>query len=344
MSEVGLRQAPDFGIQEHQLQPPLPEAGSQQVLVLIPLCRKGDRASVERHLKTGASLEEVDIEGNTPLHVAVEAPRNELATVQCLLEHGANVNASNFINAAPLHYVCLRKGNHRSIANILLESGAEIDRPTLTGKTPLHFACEEQQPELVEVLCMFSANTNLIDVDGNTPMHLALAKAGGRDTVKRQILEHLLSASAKPQVANSRGLQPLHLACAGGHIRCAQMLMEQQADPQVLTLKGETALHLACRSNQSEVVQLLVQCCPSSLDLPDAEGNTALHLCALVGGLDSAVLLIRAGADTSLRNHQRKTAFDLSKIRGSDLDSTHNQDLMQVLKESRHAGGTCRQS
>lgn len=51
-------------------------------------------------------MEEVDIEGNTPLHVAVEAgvaeadaksslafqpsleaPRNEIATVSCLLEH-----------------------------------------------------------------------------------------------------------------------------------------------------------------------------------------------------------------------------------------------------------------
>eukprot|EP00438_Fugacium_kawagutii_P029012 Skav204726 [mRNA] locus=scaffold1549:227647:232804:+ [translate_table: standard] len=99
----------------------------------------------------------------------------------------ADPNVQNYIGAAPLHYVCLRKSNWRGIANLLLENGANIDCQTFAGKSALHFAAEHQLPELVEVLCMFGADTNLLDV-------------GGRDTVKKQILEHLVGASACLQV------------------------------------------------------------------------------------------------------------------------------------------------
>eukprot|EP00420_Gonyaulax_spinifera_P026247 CAMPEP_0197901240 /NCGR_PEP_ID=MMETSP1439-20131203/50896_1 /TAXON_ID=66791 /ORGANISM="Gonyaulax spinifera, Strain CCMP409" /LENGTH=446 /DNA_ID=CAMNT_0043522201 /DNA_START=82 /DNA_END=1419 /DNA_ORIENTATION=- len=311
---------------------------SDKPLVIIPLCRKGDRAGIEKQVQAGATVCETDIEGNTPLHVSVQAPKNEIATVQCLLENGANVNVVNYIGAAPLHYVCLRDRNHRGIANILLENGAEIDRVTLAGKSPLHFACEKQLPELVEVLCLFAANTNLQDFEGNTPMHLAIAKDGGRDTVKHQILEHLIAHQAEVQVPNLQGLVPLHVACRAGCVRCVQLLMERSANVQALTSRQETCLHLACLGNHAEVTQLVVQANPPCVDAMDAEGNTALHICATVGGFDCAALLLRSGADTNVKNLQKRTAFDVAKIRGTDLNSTHNPDLVQLLKDAKKGG------
>lgn len=312
-------------------------------LVIIPLCRKGDRVGIEKQLQRGASVHETDIEGNTPLHVAAQAPKNEIATVQCLLEHGASVNAVNYLGAAPLHYVCLRERNHRGIANILLENGAEIDQQTLAGKSPLHFACEKQLPELVEVLCLFSANTNLQDCEGNSPMHLALAKEQGRDTVKRQILEHLIASQAEAHMANKQGLVPVHIACQAGCIRCTQLLLEQQVDVQALNNRRETCLHLACRGGHAAVAQLLVVAAPQLVDASDAEGNTALHLCAMVGGFDCAAVLLRTGADVNLKNVQKRTAADLAKIRGNDLSSTHSPELEQLLKDAKK-NGSCRQS
>lgn len=312
-------------------------------LVIIPLCRKGDRAGIEKQLQAGATVHETDVEGNTPLHVAVEAPKNEIATVQCLLENGADANAMNYIGATPLHYVCLRKTNYRGVANILLENGAQINQATVAGKTALHFACENQLPELVEVLCLFGADVNLADVEGNTPGHLTLLREGGRDTVKKQILEHLATYSASYVYANLQGLTPLHLACTSGYIRCAQYLINRDSPVTVVTQRGQNGLHLACLNSHAEVAQLILQVCPGAVNMPDAEGNTPLHCCASVGSLDCAVLLLKAEADTNLRNIHKKTAFDMAKIRGTDLNNTHNPELVQVLKDAKK-GGSCKMS
>lgn len=313
-------------------------------LVLIPLCRKGDRAAIERHLQAGTgSVAEVDCEGNTPLHVAVEAPKNEIATVQCLLENGADINAVNYLGATPLHYVCLRKSNYRGIANILLEHGAAINSQTLAGKTPLHFSCEQQIPELVEVLCLFGSEPNLVDVESNSSVHFTLSKSGGRDTVKRQILEQLLNSGTGFQSPNLEGLMPVHLAARGGYIRCVQLLVEWQADATALTGRGETALHLSAKANYPEVTQILLQAYPQLVDLADAEGNTALHCCAASGSLDCAILLMRMGASPGLQNRHGKTAFDIAKTRGTDLNNTHSPELEQMLKDAQK-GGNCTQS
>lgn len=322
--------------------PPLRPSTSQD-LVLIPLCRKGDRAGIEAAIQRGASIEEVDIEGNTPLHVAVEAPRNEIATVSCLLENMANPNVQNYMGAAPLHYVCLRKSNWRGIANLLLENGADIDCQTFGGKSALHFAAEHQLPELVEVLCLFGADANLLDAKANTAMHLALAKVGGRDTVKKQILEQLVSASACFQVHNLSGLAPLHLACSTGAIRCVQFLIESGSDILATTAAGESGLHLACASGFAEVVQLFIHHAFRLIDVQDASGNTPLHVAAAEGHLECALILLRNGAEVDLKNNQSLTAYEVSTAKGQDLASRHNPELMQVLREAQKEKG-CRQS
>lgn len=311
--------------------------------VLIPLCRRGDRAGIERQLRSGETVEETDAEGNTPLHVAVEAPRNEMATVQVLLANGARANAVNYIGAAPLHYVCLRRGNYRGVASILLENGAAINLQTVAGKSPLHFACEHQVLELVEVLCLFGADPNLIDAQGSTAVHLVVATPGGRDTVRRQILGHLVARRANCLVANGEGLTPIHLACRSGYVRCIQYLLEQRVDVGVVTAQGQNALHLACLGGHLEVTQLLVHVCRAAIHAVDVDGNTPLHCCAARGNLECAMLLLKADADPNARNGQQKTALELAKASGTDLHSTRNPELLQLLKDTTRSG-SCHQS
>lgn len=306
-------------------------------LVLIPLCRKGDRTGIQRQINAGANVAEVDAEGNTPLHVAVEAPKNELPTLQCLLENRADPNASNCLGATPLHYVCLRKANHRAVASILLENSANVNFQTLAGKTALHFACESQVLELIEVLCLFGADVNLLDMDGNTALHAVLLQAG-RDTIKRQICEILVANQSNLECLNHSGLAQIHLAAAGGYIRCVQLLMESQANLLATTSRGETALHKACQFNHPEVTQLLLQAVPTCLTLTDVEDNTPLHVCAVSGHYDCGILLVRAGADVNAVNKSGQTPVALASVRGDGISSSYSAELQQVLKDARDAG------
>lgn len=91
---------------------------------------------------------------------------------------------------------------------------------------------------------------------------------------------------------------------------------------------GETALHRAVVKENGKslpAVDFLIQNMSSQgLDKltappnsPDIIGcNSALHLCALYDKPESMKLLLRSGADISLRNSQDKTAFDIAQEMG----------------------------
>mmetsp|Transcript_4400 Transcript_4400/g.10250 ORF Transcript_4400/g.10250 Transcript_4400/m.10250 type:complete len:355 (+) Transcript_4400:82-1146(+) len=307
---------------------------------LFPLVKKGERAAIKRLLDTNPELvAEVDVERNTPLHVAVEAPRNEVATIQCLLEAGADINAKNVLGAAPLHYVALRKDNHRVIANVLLENGANVHEPANSGKTALHFACEKGIVDLVEVLLLFGADSNARANEGSTPLFIVLSTPGGRDVVKRDLLSLLIRFQADPTLRNAQEYTQLHVACSNGYKSCARALLENPAvDVRALTRSGETALHLAVSHGHTTIMQDLLANCPDLLDIPDGNGNTALHRCATEGQLECAQELLCLGADARKKNANNKTPLDLAKVKGTDLTSTHNAELVQALKDAKKSG------
>lgn len=58
---------------------------------------------------------------------------------------------------------------------------------------------------------------------------------------------------------------------------------------------------------------------------PDGNGcNTALHICALYDKVECMKLLLRSGADTSIRNSQDKTPMDIAQ----ELDHYTCQELV----------------
>ena len=64
----------------------------------------GSVDSVEALLSLGADVNAVDNMGKTPLHRAVKAYYNRVATIECLLRHGASVNARDKDGKTPLAY------------------------------------------------------------------------------------------------------------------------------------------------------------------------------------------------------------------------------------------------
>ncbi|XP_020711402.1 arfGAP with SH3 domain, ANK repeat and PH domain-containing protein isoform X2 [Athalia rosae] len=83
---------------------------------------------------------------------------------------------------------------------------------------------------------------------------------------------------------------------------------------------GETALHLAIlreMGNSLHLVDFLVQNMHAgSIDRTTTEGESALHLSARHDRAEAMKLLLRAGADPTLRNKQDKTPLDIAQEMG----------------------------
>ncbi|CAN0235175.1 unnamed protein product, partial [Hapterophycus canaliculatus] len=122
---------------------------------------------------------------------------------------------------------------------------------------------------------------------GSTALHVAASQ----DRI--EVVEALLLAGARPNVSDGLGWTPLMMSTRSeekdNQAAIARALLLHGADPMARDFSGALALHHAAGRGSVEVVDLLVATVPSSLNLPTANGATALYLAATTSGLDRVV-------------------------------------------------------
>ena len=85
---------------------------------------------------------------------------------------------------------------------------------------------------------------------------------------------------------------------------------------------GETSLHLAISreigdGSSLHIVDFLVQNGGSQLlDKPNSQGMTALHLCAATDRTEPMKLLLKAGADSTIKDASGRTALQIARQYG----------------------------
>lgn len=243
--------------------------------------------------------------------VADAVERQDGAAVRALLLEGADVNQPQGNGATALHWAVYR--DDLETTRRLLATGAAVGVANDLGVTPLWLACNNGSAALVEVLLDAGADPNAALPSGETPLMTA-ARTGNADAV-RLLLEHHADVDAQE---GAHGQTALMWAVAQGHPAVVRVLLEHGASvhdrsnayPQVVSSAGNadprgvfevmqggyTPLLFAARQGNVDSARLLLA---AGADINDAaaSGTSALVVAAHSGHGALAALLLEAGAD-----------------------------------------------
>ncbi|OJZ79597.1 hypothetical protein ASPFODRAFT_148864, partial [Aspergillus luchuensis CBS 106.47] len=293
--------------------------------VLPPLCMAADRGSIEMVrllVECGWYVNEVDVEGRTPIHCAAENGHDPVVQV-LLTNEQLDVNARDHRKSTALHeaaweghladrYGCTplwyatRHGHHNVALRLLEESNVIVNAvcrfQTMPEKsTSLHHAVNCNATLTVQRLLVRTAlNPNITDDCGRTPLCCA-SHAGNLPMV-----ELLLGRSdVRVNAAKKSEQPPLWSAASQGHIQVVERLL-QCGDIDINQGWGpySSPLLAAITRGHSDVAMRLLNCVPR----PDVNARTylrdsALSLAAREGHVDVVAHLLedwqtdRNGAD-----------------------------------------------
>ncbi|KAL7295284.1 hypothetical protein TKK_0011419 [Trichogramma kaykai] len=217
---------------------------------------------------------------------------------------------------SPLHLaLTLYAEFGNAILRLLLENGANPNLANKEGFTPLHVILKRSENIMREFFEMndFFQQTVYVDAQdklGNTPLHVALNTANPQ---VKEIVEFLLRRGASPNLANGKGLTPLHIICKRGEgMMFGDYLVE---------------LFFGINDERHQTVKN---------DARDKSGNTPLHVALRYGNRKAAELLLRRGADPNLANGEGLTPMQIIFKRPFDSEGHMMQGFGRVsAKESR---------
>ena len=132
-------------------------------------------------IQAGADLETRDLQGRTPLHHAVAAPRQSVAIL--LLEAGADPNARDLQGRTAL-MMAARFSGIRELATRLIHLGAHIDEQDDQGRTALHAALDHGIFAAHDLLAL-GARIDLPDTQGQSAEAIIHANPQRYEMVQR---------------------------------------------------------------------------------------------------------------------------------------------------------------
>jgi ankyrin repeat protein len=309
----------------------------------------------------------IDIETNTPLHLAVESGHENI--VELLLANTADINAKNKSGQTPLDLavewgqtniakVLLAHGAnigdalvcalqtarpHKNMVELLLAAGADVNARDDKGNTPLDVTWE---PDIAELLLARGANVNAKDSRGETALHCAVVW-GDKDMAK-----WLIAHNADVNAGDKYGKTPLDdavmsAATIWGNKEMADLLIANGADVNAKCTNGVTALFLAAGvvpghpdpetptllatnaiAIEKDFVKLLMAH-GADINVEGSEGYTPLHAAVLAENTNMVDLLLANRANVNAIDNKGETPLRLA------IENT-NDDIAIILRQ--HGG------
>jgi uncharacterized protein len=237
--------------------------------------------------------------------------------------------------AGRLPLVDAAKRTDKEALRTLIQKKIDVNSAEPDGTTALHWAAYRDDLESTDLLLKAGAKVNAANDLGATPLWNA-SQNGSVAIVKR-----LLDAGANPNLALLAGETPVMVAARGGYAQVVELLLAKGGNPNAHGARGQTALMWAVSQQHPDVVKVLIAhnvdlkarsevynevmavpphgYLPYNLTVPHG-AETALMFAARVGDLESAKLLVAAGANVNDTDAWGVSATTLAEHSGfSDL-------------------------
>ena len=216
------------------------------------------------------------------------------------------MNQTDGAKRTPLHMACAY--GEAECAKTLIEWGADMGARDVDGRSPLFFATVNDQFNSVATLLDMGYD-GLDDGDnrGDRALHAAVSKGN------QNCLSLLLESGADPNVVNSQGHSPCHLAASR---ELLEALFVAGANMSAQDGAGRTPLFCACATNRLECLLYLLDIDDQAIDTPDVRGDSPMHAACCNGFVNCVEILLQSAADVSLRNLQGYTASHLAELNG----------------------------
>lgn len=143
------------------------------------LAKRTEMELVEALIDSGANVNKVNYEGETPLFAAVKL--GSVEKVAFLLENGADPNIHDLDGATCLHHAASLGLD--SIAAVLLRNGAFLNQPDEWEECALHWAVREGGEGAMRIVKMLAEHGAVLDIyneDNETPLDLAVETGDDR--------------------------------------------------------------------------------------------------------------------------------------------------------------------
>lgn len=154
----------------------------------------------------GLSVNDLDVDGFSALHFAVEQQNFELMSV--LVSKGADVNIRSKNFPAPLQMAA--QYDDVRIVDLLLSNGADVNASDDFGCTPLHQACFYHNEPVIDLLIRRGADVSVEDNDGETPFSQLIFDGDEASETKIAMIKELSKLSFENVAISKSDIDSIH--------------------------------------------------------------------------------------------------------------------------------------
>uniref|UniRef100_H2YS48 Uncharacterized protein n=1 Tax=Ciona savignyi TaxID=51511 RepID=H2YS48_CIOSA len=314
---------------EEQLRYQHPGTGNT---ILHLACERRDAEMVKLFCRKGSLVNVQNKEGITALHIA--AAMGDIPIIETLYTYKADPGLLDHMERTALH-TAAEKG-HTSVVELLADRFPKaVLRRTKDGSTLMHIASESGHPETALAFLKKGVPLHMPNKSGAVCLHSA-AKNNHVEVVRT-----LLMKGAHVDARTKNKLTALHVAVQHCRPLVVQMLLGFGAPVQMKGgSKRETPLHLAAQIPDGEQVSEMLIKSGADVNSEREDGETAVHMAARSGNLNTFKLLLEEGGDLRTQSKASENALHLA-VRHCRWEITRHMLEFLEQKYSRYEATIC---